>query len=238
MIQNKIILVDKQLVNVNLFTPKTDARNQAVLFLHGWTGKPNTHAAQLLSNNGFYAMTLIFRGHPGSDGDIKTITAQDSLNDALEAYDFFTSKIPAGMPIAVVGSSYGSYIAALLSAKVPCNGLSLRVPANYPDDLFDLPKWGRGNEDSAVAAWRLVEHGPHDNSALKAINSFNYPVQIFQAEFDDAVPEQTVKNYANSVAAFKNLEYNFMKDWPHSLADHKERNKEFQKLLLIWLEGL
>jgi esterase/lipase len=104
------VTIDGQKVEVELFMPEGNVRNQAILFLHGWTGKPNTRAAKLLAENGYTALTVVFRGHPGSDGDMSTITRQNALDDAIAAYDYLKSNLPEGMPICVTGSSYGSKV--------------------------------------------------------------------------------------------------------------------------------
>ncbi len=232
------LLVDGQKVQGDFFAPRTTVHPQAVLFIHGWMGKPNTHAADFLASQGYYAQTVYLRGHGKSDGDIKAITTQMSLDDALAAYDNLLSRVPNSTPIAVVGSSYGSYISVLLSAKRSCNGLSLRVPANYPDDALELSKWGRGSEYPGDTAWRLQAIDYTANSALTALHNFDGRVQIIEAGLDDQVPTQTVKNYANAVADQSKLSYHLMPDWPHSLADNKAFNQQYKDMLLEWLSSL
>lgn len=229
--------VDGQKVIGETFAP-VGAYKHAVLFLHGWTGRPNVRAAEVLVENGYYVMTLVFRGHPGSDGDITKIVTQESLDDAKAAYDLLRSKITAGTPIVVVGSSYGSYIASLLSAEREVEALSLRVPANYTDDGYDLPKWGRGHEDPVVAAWRLQPLNSSGTKSLQAVHDFSGKIQIFEAEQDEIIPHQAVKNYVDAVSDQSKLEHQLMKGWPHSLGDNEPRNKEFQTILLEWLNRL
>lgn len=232
------ILVDAQKVKVELFTPQGQARNQAVLFLHGWTGKPNARAARLLAENGYTALTVVLRGHPGSDGEMSTITRQNALDDAISAYDYLKSKLPIGMPICVTGSSYGGYTAAILSSKRELNGLSLRVAANYPDEGFELPQDGRGHEDPKIAKWRTEKHSAEATKSLRAVRSFKGEVQILEAELDEMIPHQTTQNYVDAVSDKSLLDYHLMKGWPHSLGDDIQRNKDFQILLLKWLEKL
>ena len=230
--------VDKQAVAGRLYGLQTKIKKPAFLFLHGWTGKPNDNAAETLAKNGYYAMTLIMRGHKGSDGDIKTVTALDSLHDACAAYDFLKTYIGNETPIVVVGNSYGSYIAILLTEKRRVDALSLRVPAGYPDELLGLPKWGKGHDDPIVAKWRTERTHYSDNKALHLLHDFKGPVQIIEAERDDVVPHQTVMNYKNAVSNETQLNYHFMKDWPHSLGTDRNRNQQFQQLLVTWANQL
>ena len=227
-----------QNIKVELFEPAGEAKNQAVLFLHGWTGKPNTDATTVLAEHGYTALTVVFRGHPGSDGDISTITRQNALDDAIAGYDYLKSKLPKGMPICVTGSSYGGYTAAILSSERKLNGLSLRVAANYPDEGFDLPQDGRGHEDPEIAKWRNEKHGAEATKSLRAVHAFEGKIQIFEAELDDMIPHQTTQNYVDAVSDKSARDYHYMKGWPHSLGDDERRNKDFQRLLLNWLEKL
>lgn len=229
--------VQGQKVTAKLFKPQGEAKKVAVLFLHGWTGRPNTHAAAFLAEQGYYALTLVFRGHEGSEGDIKTVTAGDSLADAEAAYDYLQQQLPAGVGIVAVGNSYGGYIATLLSTTRELEGLSLRVPATYPDANFSEPKWGRGHDDPAVATWRLTAVNPEENRAFRAVHNFKGEVQIIEAGLDAIVPHQAVQNYVAATDPAR-LEYHLMKDWPHSLSDHPQRNQEFKDILISWLTKL
>jgi esterase/lipase len=232
------VTIDGQKVEVELFMPEGNVRNQAILFLHGWTGKPNTRAAKLLAENGYTALTVVFRGHPGSDGDMSTITRQNALDDAIAAYDYLKSNLPEGMPICVTGSSYGGYTAAILSSERKMNGLSLRVAANYPDEGFELPQEGKGNEDPRVAKWRTEKLEAEATKSLRAVHAFKGKIQILEAELDEVIPHQTTQNYVDAASDKLLLDYHLMKGWPHSLGDDEERNKDFQTLLLKWLEKL
>ena len=112
----------------------------------------------------------------------------------------------------------------------------MRVPANYKDADFDQPKLGLGHDDAELMRWRHLKMGAVETKSLRALHVFKGPVQIVEAEYDDAVPHQTVQNYIDAVADKNQLEYNFMKEWPHSLGDDPQRNKQFQEMLLNWSE--
>jgi esterase/lipase len=229
------ISVNQQSIRGNLYTPVTAAKTSAILFIHGWTGKPNNNAARVLVGDGFCAMTFSLRGHNDSDGDIHSISRKTSLDDAVVAYDYLRSRISSDTGIIAVGSSYGAYIAALLSVERPLSALSLRVPANYPDVGFDDPQWGRGHEDDVITKWRNSMVHFSDNRALQALHDFAGPVQIIEAEDDELVPSQTIQNYMAAVPDASRLEYHCMKGWPHSLGSDPQRNTDFQKILLDWL---
>jgi esterase/lipase len=226
--------VDDQVIYGNIYTPDQDPKKVAFLFLHGWTGRPNQRAAAFLVENGFAAMTISMRGHAPSDGDIKTVTAQNSIDDAKTAYDYLKSELSNDIAISAIGNSYGGYIATLLSGERQIHGLFLRVPACYPDENFDQPKWGHGNEDPKVMSWRQQPHNYNENRALSLLHSYAGNVQILEAQHDTMVPHQTIINYVNAVPDKRQLDYTLMKGWPHSLGEDSERNQQLQELLIQW----
>lgn len=233
-----LVTVGRQKIKVTLFLPNKPSINQAVLFLHGWTGKPNNDAAKYLAENGYTALTVIFRGHLGSESSMDVITRKNAIDDAVAAYDYLRSQVGQDTPICVTGSSYGGYTAALLCAERDLNGVSLRVPANYPDEGFDLPQHRQGHENPGVTEWRQKAVHYTETRALLAIHNYHGRVQILEAELDEIVPHQTIQNYVASVNNKDNLDYQLMRGWPHSLGSHIQRNQEYRKVLIKWLQGL
>lgn len=209
----------------------------AVLFLHGWTGKPNEDAAKMLAANGFTSMAFSLSGHNDSNGKLEDVTRGGSLQEAIAAYDYFKRLLRGGTRIIAAGSSYGSYLAALLSEEREAAGLSLRVPANYPDENFKEPQLPQAPDsgNTTLAEWRKRMIGYDATRSLKAINKFDGPIQIIEAEEDEIVPHQTVQNYVNAVKDKSKLDYHFMKGWPHSLGTDPARNRQYQEILFDWL---
>lgn len=235
MIEPVLIDVDGLKLRGKTFTPETNQKNIAILFLHGWTGPTNENAAELLATNGFGAMTISLSGHNDSDGKLEDQTRSKSLQQVLAAYDYFRSFLPEHVRIGVAGNSYGGYLATLLSSERPLACIQMRVPANYPDDNFDNIQLGQGAENPAIMSWRQQRLDPSSTKSLRALNNFQGPVQIIEAELDDSVPHQTVQNYVEAVGDKTKLDFHFMKGWPHSLKTDPVRNKQYQTILLDWL---
>lgn len=220
-----------------MYKPSRKAEGLALLFIHGWTGKPNDRAAEVLADNGFCSMTFSMRGHNDSEGKINSLKIAEFLHDAVTAYDYFKKHMPPDIRVAVVGNSFGGYLATLLASLRPVEALSLRVPANYDDSDFNQSKMTRsGSDNPDVLKWRTRKLGRSENKALNQISRFEGKVQIIEAEKDDVIPHQTIKNYIDAVTEKSNLEYHLMKDWPHSLGDDETRNKQFQQLLVNWVK--
>ncbi len=226
--------VNSQKLRGRLYKPGDDAKKAALLCIHGWTGKPNDNAAAFMAINGFWALTFSLSGHNDSDGKIEDQTRHKSLQEAIAAYDFLKTHIPTSTKIAAVGNSYGGYISNLLSAKRPLAGISLRVASNYVDERFDEKQINQTAEDNLVMKWRYLPLDYKDTRALRAMHEFSGPIQIIEAELDDMVPHQSTQNYLNAVKSKSQLDYHFMKGWPHSIGDDKERQKQFQQMLLTW----
>ena len=212
----------------------------AVLFLHGWAGLPNEDAARVLAHNGYSSLTFSFSGHNDSSGELGNVSRAGSLGEAVAAYDYFKNHLPHGTKMAAAGSSYGSYMTALLSGRRELVGMSLRAPANYPDEKFEEPQLPQAPTPSNqfLNKWRKQELNYDATSSLRSVHNFSGYIQLLEAEKDDIVPPQTVDNYRKAVAAESKLDYHFMKDWTHGIGLDKAKNKQYQKVLIDWLNKI
>jgi len=213
---------------------RSTSKKCVIVFVHGWQSSGLDHnGAQMCADAGFPALTFYMCGHGESSGDIKSVTAPMSLADLHVVYAYAQKRHPKD-PIILVGSSYGSYIAALFSASNDVQALSLRVPANYQDEYYYRPKFGRGALSEEDRAWRQKSLAPAENRALKALHDFPGKILIFEAGKDDQVDSQTVKNYA-ATAKKNNLTYHFMPDWTHSIWQNPVWDKQYHDILLPWI---
>ncbi|WP_164705127.1 alpha/beta hydrolase family protein, partial [Pseudomonas viridiflava] len=114
-----------------------------ILFVHGWGGSQQRDLARAKNITGLGCVCLTFdlRGHERTEGLRATVSREQSLEDLLAAYDRLVSH-PSVDPeaIAVIGTSYGGYLATILSAMRPVKWMALRVPALYWDADWDMPK--------------------------------------------------------------------------------------------------
>uniref|UniRef100_UPI003555F957 alpha/beta hydrolase family protein n=1 Tax=Pseudomonas sp. F16(2018) TaxID=2093746 RepID=UPI003555F957 len=85
--------------------------------------------------------------------------------------------------IAIIGSSYGGYLATLLTRERPVRWLALRVPAMYWDDEWGSPK--QALDRQRLNAYRQRPLGPADNRALAACAEFGGDVLLVESEQDD-----------------------------------------------------
>ena len=139
------------------------------------------------------------------------------MSQTQAAFDWFAASLPVPPPgIRVCGSSLGAYLAILLTATRPVAALSLRVPANYPDEIMNGPPLSEYVVSGAVRVWRSEPRPPARNSALDALRSFRGAVQIIAAARDETIPAQPVTNYLAVVDAGR-LEFHKLADATHVL---------------------
>ena len=134
-----------------------------VLFVHGWGGTQEQYLnrAREIAALGCVCLTIDLRGHGDNQEQYETVTREDNLRDMLAAYDMLAGHHAADpSAIAVVGSSYGGYLATILSSLRPVRWLALRAPALYRDEDWNLPKWRLNKEELAAYRQTRVTPGP------------------------------------------------------------------------------
>lgn len=235
MAQQPISIQDEGLTLRGIYyRPDSLVPKLAVLFLHGWTGRPNNSAACFLEQKGISSLTISLSGHGDSDGNIADQTRTRSLRQALMAYDLLSEL--SKLPIVVAGNSYGGYLAALIAGERQPAGLALRVPSLYYDEHADDQQVNHDGKNPLVRQWREQPRRFDESRALQAVHNFTGPIQILEAEHDKSVAPQVIQNYVMAITDPSQLEYHLMKDWPHSIGDSKEREAEFEAVLLPWLQ--
>lgn len=165
------------------------AKVPGVLFVHGWGGSQqrDLKRAQGIAGLGCVCLTFDLRGHGAESGRQALVTREDNLQDLLAAYDRLVAH-PAidSEAIAVVGTSYGGYLAAILSQLRAVRWLALRVPAIYRDEDWLTPKLLLDREDLSEYRSSLIPAA--SNRALQACAGFRGDVLLVESEFDSYVP--------------------------------------------------
>lgn len=205
-----------------------------VLFVHGWGGSQDfdLRRARGLAGLGCVCLTFDLRGHAATLEQQMKVSREDNLRDVMAAYDTLAAH-PAidASAIAVVGSSYGGYLASILTSLRSVKWLALHVPALYRDDEWMLPKRQLNRE--SLAAYRLSTVQPSENRALAACRRFKGDVLIVEAQHDDFVPHSTIMNYRTAFREAHSLTHRILDGADHGLT-HKEAQRSYTSILLNW----
>ena len=207
-----------------------------VLFLHGWGGSQQQYLARAreIAALGCVSLTIDLRGHAAKEHQRQTVSREDNLHDALAAYDALVAHPPVDpSSIAVVGSSYGGYLAAILTTLRPVRWLALRVPALYKDAGWEQPKQEL-NKDPDLRAYRRRHIRAQDNRALQACARFDGDVLVVESENDDTVPHPVIENYLEASKHAHSLTYRIIEGADHSLSDERWQ-RAYTSLLVNWL---
>ncbi|WP_049623782.1 alpha/beta hydrolase family protein [Frateuria defendens] len=214
-------------------------RVPGVLLVHGWGGSQAQYRerAHEVAALGCVCLTFDMSGHVATQARREEVTRADNLADILAAYDFLVAHpyVDPGC-IAVVGSSYGGYLAAILTGLRDVRWLALRAPALYKDEDWDLPKHLlRRKQDLARFRSRVVP--VEGNRALHACAAFAGDVLLVESERDTIVPRPVIVSYRSAFVHTHSLTYRVIKDADHALSDARARTA-YTSILVHWLEEM
>jgi uncharacterized protein len=215
-----------------------DTMVPGVMLVHGWDGSQDQYIARAheIATLGCICLTFDLRGHVRHHEQRETVSREDNLRDVLAAYDVLVGH-PAVDPgaIALVGSSYGGYLAAIASALRPVRWLALRAPALYKDSDWHLPKSQLSRDE--LAAYRHTAVAPESNRALAACAAFRGDVLIVESEHDSMVPHAVIQNYRAACAQAQSLTYRTISGADHALSE-KEWQQTYTSLLVNWMSEM
>lgn len=228
------IPVERERICGTLLTPATAL--PGVLFVHGWGGSQEQDLARARQASGLGCVCLTFdlRGHERTADQAEMVSRQDNLSDLLAAYDRLAS-LPNVDPdaIAVIGISYGGYLASILSSMRPVQWLALRAPALYKDPGWELPK-RQLHQDHDLAAYRRSRIDWRDNVALRSCAAFEGDVLVVESELDTIVPRPVIENYVTAFGRARSLTARLLRGADHGLSD-KSSQKAYTTVLIKWL---
>lgn len=207
-----------------------------ILFVHGWGGSQadDLERAREISGLGCVCLTIDLRGHGKDTQHMNSVSRAQNLADVIAAYDWLAS-LPNVEPsaIAVVGISYGGYLAAILSLLRPIRWLALRTPALYKDERWDAPK-KELHLDASLLDYRGLRIQPNENKALQACAQFQGDVLLIEAENDAIIPHAVIENYMTACSNARSLTSRVISGADHGLST-AEAQQNYTTLLVGWL---
>lgn len=227
------ILVEDERISGNFLTPRSKV--PGVLFVHGWGGSQqrDLERARGIAGLGCVCLTFDLRGHEKTLADQQWVSREDNLRDVVAAYDMLVNH-PAidSSAVAVVGSSYGGYLSAILTSLRPVKWLALRVPALYRDEDWRLPK--RQLDKLDLAQYREQRIAPADNRALAACEAFRGDALIVESQHDHLIPHQTIMNYRAALHNVHSLTHRIVDGADHALSG-ESCQRAYTEILVNWI---
>lgn len=144
------------------------------------------------------------------------VVPRDSLAQVVEDHDALLQGM-ARPPrrVAVLGFSYGGYMATLLTAERPVDLLVLRSPALYPDHDWNAPKVEL--DEAALRAFRSRVHAPSENRALGCCAAFEGAVLLVASECDEVIPPAVIESYRAAFGRARSLAFFVLPGADHAL---------------------
>jgi pimeloyl-ACP methyl ester carboxylesterase len=226
------ITADGQSIAGTLVAPTTVI--PGVLFVHGWGGGKEQYLARArqIAALGCVCLTFDLRGHARTKPQHETVTRSDNLRDVTAAYDELAGQRSVdSSAIALVGSSYGGYLAAILSSLRPVRWLALRAPALYRDEDWEVPK--ARLDKHALAAYRQRTLSAEENRALGACAVFEGDVLIVESQHDAVIPHAVIENYLAAFTNAHSLTYRVIEGADHGLSQESWQ-LAYTSLLVKW----
>ena len=207
-----------------------------MLFIHSWGESQSQYLtrARQVAALGCVCLTFDLSGHGATHSQWTTVSRETNFHDVLGAFGLLASRTEVdGSAMAVVGSSYGGYLGAILTAERPVRWLAMRVPALYPDAGWELPKQEL-NHDFDLTSYRRQRIAAVENRALRACVAFCGDVLLVESERDEVVPHPVIRSYREACARCSSLTYHVIQGADHGLTDacHQEA---YGSLLVPWL---
>ena len=224
--------VADQHIEATLVVPRTLV--PGVLFIHGWGVDRETYLnrAREISALGCICLLFDMRGHAATAEQRDEVTREDNLEDVVAAYDrLIAHPMVDPAAIAVIGSSYGGYLAAVLTGVRPVRWLGMRVPALYKDDDWLVPK--QELRDHGLEAFRQGSVRPDENRALGACAAFEGDVLLVKSGSDEVIPDPVIGNYLAALSAVRSLTYRVIADADHALSEEPWQ-QAYASFLLGW----
>lgn len=181
-----------------LFTPDNASIEFCVFWIQGWSSSMDSHregVERMSDQTGLSFATLDPAGHGLHQVPLDESTRKQQHEEVVAIFDELKNR--GFEKIIVIGGSFGGYLAALLTGKRPVHAAVLRVPANYPDDEFEIffKESLRSKDYVAYMKTKDSDNMLTNSMATAAIKNFDGFVYVLEHELDEVVPAKVPQHY-------------------------------------------
>lgn len=212
-------------------------KDEVLLVVPGWSSNKQRYedlVGAITKQTDMAALVVDLAGHGQSPLRLPDLMPAQNFLDLINAYDWLWREHP-GKTINVMGSSYGSYLAAWLAGYRPISKLVLRAPAIYqPEDFY--MRWGDIDREATRLEYRQDAAAVAKNPLFAGVANFKGRALVVVHELDEEIPAATsdafIKNFHADKYVAEGLTHR-MTEWLN------ERSKvvAYQKAIADWLNN-
>jgi len=194
-------------------------------------GKQQDLISSIVEGSGHSVLVFDFSGMGDSTFELDDTRPAQHFLETIHAFDWLREKYPKA-DISVIGSSYGGYMAAVLTEYRKFSKLILRAPAIYVAEAFyDLQPNVHTEEGRQI---RSATDDLKKHPLLTQASNFKGKTMVVAHGRDDLIPVELTDAYAKAFGADTYTQPEFT----HSLGDPsnpEDKFEEYQQAIANWL---
>ncbi len=211
-------------------------KHPALLALPGWDddGKQQFEAlSQQLAPSGWLCRRANIPDASWPADKRAAVSRDHTLHQVLEDYmNLAAVRGVARSRLALLGFSYGGYMATFLAAAKPSRLLVLRSPAIYPDGDWSVPK--ESLERDELRQYRSHVLAPDQNRSLWCCAQFMGDVLLIDSGRDAIIPPQVIASYERAFRSVRSMTRYTLPDADHELS-RPAWQREYHNVVAEWL---
>lgn len=217
---------------------RKSSRSPALLALPGWDddGKWQFDALSAqLARTGWLCRRANIPDASWPAVERAKVSSDQVLQQVLEDYmNLAAVRGVARGQLALLGFSYGGYMATFLSAAKPARWLVLRSPAIYPEHDWSIPK--ERLDRAELRAYRSHVLATNQNRSLWCCAQFQGDVLLVDSAEDAIIPPQVIASYERAFRRARSMTRYTLVDADHELSQPAWQ-QEYHNVVVEWLNG-
>lgn len=219
-------------------THRHENKLRGLLVLPGWNDDGERQFEDLkqkLTPSGWILHQSSLPDASWSPADRATVNRDQALHQAIDDYMALCGvRGVSRSRMALLGFSFGAYMASFLASSKPARLLVLRSPALYPDEGWDVAK--EELDKTELRRYRSSRRSPRENRSLRCCADFTGDVLLIDSAEDQIIPPQVIHSYERSFGKARSVTRHTIADADHQLPRPAWR-QEYQNVVIEWLNA-